>query len=84
MKPHQFAFCITIASVMLGTSCALACSPTPSCWIEEGPGMKHICRNAAKYSADVFKHLDEPNQVPRFVRVCAELGIRVKPPRNLE
>lgn len=83
MKPHQLALYITIASAMLGTSSALACSPSPTCWIEKGPGMKHICRNAAKYSAQVFRHLDEPDQVPRFVRACAKLGITVKPPRKI-
>jgi hypothetical protein len=84
MKPHQLAFCITIASAMLGANSALACAPTPTCWIEEGPGMKQICRNAAKYSAGVFQHLDEPDQVPRFVKACAKLGITVKPPRKIK
>lgn len=59
----------------------LACSPAPSCWIDEGPAyLKDLCHQSAK-NPSVLKYVDEPDQIGRFIRACARLHIAVKRPR---
>jgi hypothetical protein len=67
---------------LLGFNAALACSPAPSCWIEEGPAyLKEMCRQAAK-DPNTLKYVEEPKQIGRFIGACAKLRIAVKRPRG--
>jgi hypothetical protein len=64
-----------ILAWLLDAGAAVACSPAPSCWIEEGPTyLKSVCREAVQNS-DTLKYVDEPDQIGRFVKACAKLHI---------
>jgi hypothetical protein len=72
-------------ALMLTLNPALACSPAPSCWIEEGGPkssyLKGICRGYAKDKrtvADIKGFVDEPEKVPEFVTACKNLGVTFK------
>jgi len=48
---------------LLDFNAALACSPAPSCWIEESPAyLKEMCRQAAK-NPSTLKYVDEPSKL---------------------
>jgi hypothetical protein len=71
---------VATSMLLLSVGTASACSPAPSCWIDEGPAyLKTICRDTAK-NPSLLKHVDEPDQIGRFIKACAKLRIVIKQP----
>jgi hypothetical protein len=73
------------AILALNLTPALACSPAPSCWIDEGGPkssyLKGICRGYAKDKRtveDIKGYVDEPEKMPQFVSACKALGVTFK------
>ena len=61
---------------------ALACAPTPSCWIAAGPDyLRSVCKGYAEQNTtlqEIASYLDEPENVVAFERECRRLGVRLK------
>jgi len=82
LQPRQFVILIIVASGLLDTHIASACSPAPTCWIGESTAyLKDMCRQAAK-NPDSLRYVDEPEHIGRFITACAKLRIMVKRPRG--
>jgi hypothetical protein len=71
-----------LITVLLSATPALACSPAPSCWIDEGPTyLKEICKGYQKDHrtlADIKTWLDEPEKISEFAAACKQVGITLK------
>jgi hypothetical protein len=74
---------LAFAALALGTGSALACSPAPSCWIEEGPAyLRSICRGYAKDGKslrEIATFVDEPKKIQKFAKACRKVGVTLKP-----
>lgn len=66
----------------VAVTAASACSPAPSCWLEEGPSyVRTICKGYAQKGrsvADIRGFVDEPDKVQDFVRACKKYGVTFK------
>lgn len=65
---------------------ASACSPAPSCWLEEGPSyVRTICKGYAKDGRtvdDIRSFVDEQDKVQDFVRACKKYGVTFRGAAN--
>lgn len=63
----------------LAASQALACAPSPSCWIDNDKAyLRGICSNYAKGHQtlkQIVQYLDEPEKLDDFVKACAKLRV---------
>jgi hypothetical protein len=76
MKYSTVILAAVIAVAMIAP--ARACSPAPSCWIDEGPSyLRSICKEA-RDNAETLKYVDEPRKIPAFKNACKKLGIITK------
>jgi hypothetical protein len=76
------------AVVMTAATPALACSPAPACWLEDGPKdpyVRTICRDYAKdkrTQADIREFLEgddtKESDIQRFFAACKMHGITFK------
>jgi hypothetical protein len=72
---------LMIAAALLAlTSVAIACSPAPSCWMEEKQSgyLRSICAGYAKDGRtlkQIAEFVDEPEKVPAFANACRKFGI---------
>jgi hypothetical protein len=68
--------------LMLPASPVIACSPAPSCWMEESPAyLRSVCQGYAKDGQtlkQIAKFVDEPHKVPAFAKACKKLGIHLR------
>ncbi len=81
-SPRNDNLSLVLAVVASSVADAFACSPAPSCWIDEGPAyLKEQCRQSAK-NPGTLKYLDEPDQIGRVIRACAKHHIAVKRPHK--
>ena len=75
---HTLPFLLGLAAV----TPAMACAPTPSCWIEEGPAyLRDVCADYAKDHktlAQIAPYLDAPEQIGAFAKACAKVHVHLK------
>lgn len=65
--------------VLPGT--ALACGPTPSCWMKSGPTyLKSVCMGYAKDRRtlkQIATYVNEPENIRSFGEACKKLHVRL-------
>jgi hypothetical protein len=66
------------ALAVISATPALACSPAPTCWMGESKDyLRSICKQHVQRPLDPGS-MDEPEQVPAFVRACKKVGFTIK------
>jgi hypothetical protein len=72
-----------IANMIALTAPALACSPAPSCWMNESPAyLRSICAGYAKDRKtlkQIAEFVDEPEQIAAFGKACKKFKINLRP-----
>lgn len=70
---------LAVVGLFAMTAPTYACSPTPSCWMQETARyMRGICRSSKRSGRtlkDIERLLDEPEKIEDFARACKKLGV---------
>jgi len=78
----HIAFAAAALAMSTWSTGALACSPAPSCWIDEGPSyLRSVCKGYAKDGktlGQIASYLDEPEKITEFDRACRRVGVHLK------
>ena len=73
---------LSVASMLAMSEAAIACSPSPTCWISEGSAsLRPICRDYAKAGKtlkEIEAFLDQPEKAWLLGRSCKKLGFTLK------
>jgi hypothetical protein len=73
---------IALAMWCLAASAAQACSPAPSCWIEEGPAyLRSVCQGFAKDHKtlkQIATYVEEPEKIAAFGKACKKQNVHLK------
>ena len=69
---------LVLSVALLVSVSALACSPAPSCWMEEGQSyLRSVCQSYKdKTPAQIASYVEEPEKVPAFIQACKRLKVR--------
>jgi hypothetical protein len=63
-------------------SAALACSPSPSCWMKYGPAyIKSMCGEYAhdhRTVSEIKTYVEEPEKVGAFIAACRKVGVHIE------
>jgi hypothetical protein len=71
----------TAMFVLLSAPVAIACSPAPSCWMQESREyLKSVCMGYAKDGKrldEIATYVEEPQKIEAFGLACKRLGIKL-------
>ena len=77
-------YIVLTAGIILAcsASAALACSPSPSCWMKYGPAyIKSMCGEYAhdhRTVSEIKTYVEEPEKVGAFIAACRKVGVHIE------
>jgi hypothetical protein len=83
-KESKYMKCLFLAAVaaMAFSDVAVACSPAPSCWMNESPAyLRSICAGYAKDRKtlkQIAEYVDEPENIAAFGKACKKFKINLR------
>jgi hypothetical protein len=82
VRRKRLALFIAASLLALTSAPALACSPAPTCWMQESKSyLRSICQGYAKDGktlTQIAEYLDEPEKIAAFGEACKRVGITLK------